>query len=154
LWSGSAFTAGAGDAFLERAIEGSRLSAAGTQITSFSGVAIEPLYVIDGKSTAQTSVRDGLGRTVFDATEVYSGGNWVQVSSMTHVYNDEGRKTSTAYSDGTAESWVWDGADLESHTTREGVTTSYTYDDLGRTDSMTVAAVSGVVPEQVTVFAY
>ncbi len=105
------------------------------------------IAVADGVRT--TSVVNEYGVVISEA--VTSIPNGLTLSSWTATATDDrGRVTAASHSDGTTESWSFglpgeDCCQMSSHTDRQGVTTSYGYDALGRQTITTRLGISDKV---------
>jgi len=95
--------------------------------------------VIDGTQTVRTT--DPGGNLISETVTDISSGLLVSFTQATS-FDSFGRPTHIDYSDGTSETRVYNCCGLESQTDREGVTTSYLYDDLHRVISKTRAGIT------------
>lgn len=86
--------------------------------------------------TRTITVTDSLGRLLSETTEDIATATTLDAYVVTTT-DDYGRATRLDYTDGTFELRAYSCCGLSSETDRQGVTTSYTYDPLGRTEYVT-----------------
>lgn len=144
-WSGGAFTKtgsnglGPGTASRQTMIVGSNSSAAGSPYTTHDGYDIDDLYLVDGKSTMQVTIRDSRALVVRTESHAWSGGAWQLVGFTNYSYNFVGQATGRTTSNGAIYSATYDGGLLTDQTDESGVVVSYTYDVAGRVLTATKA---------------
>jgi len=117
-------------------------NAAGKTTTVWSGVPdATGTNIVDGTKTV--TVVDLGGNSVSNAT--YDVASGLLLSSAVTLQTDElGRPTLVQYNDGTTETSLYGCCGLESQTDRQGITTSYTYDDLRRVSTITRAGITTI----------
>lgn len=145
-----------GSAWRTSAIEGSSVSTAGSRMDKLDGIAVEPLYLVSGRSTLTRSVRDNSGNIVDEKTYVYNGSAFdlaAPISSTQTAWFDSISPSQRTYANGTSERWTWQGALIDTYTSTSGQATAYTYDSLGRVTTQTVRGV-GARPDLVTYSTY
>ena len=135
-----------GAAFRTRVFHGSHDSGAGTSLSSYGSVTIEPLYLIVKKSTMEVVIRNGRGQVAREESRVYTGGSaFALVSWSNSSYDDQGHLTEVSNSDTTRYTASWSNGRKSSETSVSGTVTAYTYDALDRVTGTTVAAATDVV---------
>lgn len=137
-WSGGVFTKagtnglGPGTASRQTVIVGSSLLSAGSLYETHDGYDIDDVYLIDGKSTMQVTIRDSRALLVRTETQAWSGGAWQLVGFTNYDYNFVGKPTGRTTSNGATYGAHYDGYLLKDQTDESGVVVSYTYDVAGR----------------------
>jgi RHS repeat-associated protein len=118
------------------------LTTSNTEVTTlFSGAPDSTgTNVADGTKTV--TAENLSGNAISNATyDVASGG--VLISSAVTLQTDTfGRPTLVQYNDGTMDQRQYGCCGLESETNREGITTTYTYDDLKRVSTMATTGIA------------
>ncbi len=155
-WNGTAFTASAnsgldsGPASRAFVFTGTQANPGGgaTLYSSYSGYPLDPLYLINGKSTLEITQRDAYAYVVRTEKYVWSSGAWNLVGWTNYTYNLSGLLKSRAASNGTLYSANYSADRKTDETDESGVTVSYTYDAAGR--PLTVTKTSGPI----TTFTY
>lgn len=143
-WNGSTFipssNGGADDGVASSFVSISGTSSAGSSgvaYTSYSGFPIESIYLVPGRSTMNITIRDQYARIVRVEGYIYSGGIWNLLSWTNFGYGYGNELTSRTTSMNTSYSAVYSGGRLSSETDESGVTSNYTYDEAGRTQTVT-----------------
>lgn len=85
------------------------------------------------KGTKVTRTEDDLGELSFEERDIAS--NFVLESYTVTDRDDLGRPEVISYNDGTSETKTYSCCGVASETSREGIVTSYTYDDLKRMET-------------------
>ncbi len=147
------FTAGPGNASRVTQITGSATSGTGTYAQTYNSQEIESVYLVDGKSVAQTTIRDNRAQVVRQETAVWSGGAWRQTGWTNFTYNFAGELISRVSSNGAQYSATYVGGLKVSETNEQGVTTTYTHDSAGRVETATRQG-SGVIGTLVFKYTY
>ena len=145
--SGSTFTVDSSGLFSRIAtLHG---SSTGTGLTSaYSGYAIDPLYLISGKSTMDVVIRDANARVCRTETHVWNGTVWVLVDASVYQHDYAGHLTGRTTGNGGQYSAVYAGELRSSETDETGVQTSYEYDAAARVSNATKEAGSSGVSGQ------
>jgi RHS repeat-associated protein len=128
-------------------------TAPGTVLTSLDGQALDPVNLLDGKSTKVVTIRDTRALVVRTESHIWKDSAWRLVSSTDSVYNFAGQLTGRTKSNGATYSATYDGGLKISETDEAGVTTGYAYDAAGRV-SVVVRGGGGASPQMVTGFGY
>lgn len=152
-WNGTSFTPGTGASSRITVITGSSNSAAGAQCQSWGGSALEWTYLIAGKSTAMSTIRDNRALPVRMETQMWDGSQWRLVSSTDYAYDTAGNLVSRTSSNGAMYTAAYDAGLKISETDEQGVTTTYTFDSAGRV-SVAVRTGSGGVGTLKTKYTY
>ncbi len=111
-----------------------------TKTTTISSGAPDAAGTSVTEGVRTVSVKNLFGTVVAETSASIPGNNVLSTSSST--VDDFGRALVTTYGDGTAESRTYDCCGLASLTDREGITTTYMYDDLKRLISSTRAGIT------------
>ena len=152
-WSSGAFTAGSGTASRISEITGSSNSSAGSSMTSHNSKTIEQVYVVDGKSTLVTTVRDSQARLVRRETAVRSSSAWQTTGWTNFTYDMAGHLTNRSSSNGATYEATYTGGLKTNETDEQGVVTDYTYDSGDRLETVTREG-SGVIGTLVYKYTY
>lgn len=153
-WNGTAFTKAAnngldpGPASRIAVVTGSALSAAGGGMTAYDGYDIEDIYLVDGKSTLEVTIRDSRALVVRTETHAWKSNAWNLVGSVGYTYDAAGQLTGRTSAPGGQYQATYAGEQKTSETSETGITISYGYDVAGRVK--TAAKASGPT----TTFAY
>jgi RHS repeat-associated protein len=134
--STNTFTPGTGNASRVSEITGTATNA-GTYTTTYNNQDIEGIYLVDGKSLLETTVRDTRALTVRRETAIWFNGAWVQTGWTNFTFDMAGNLTGRTSSNGAIYSAVYTGGLKTSETDEQGVTITYTYDAAGRVDTAT-----------------
>jgi RHS repeat-associated protein len=129
------FTEGAsnaGTASCIAVITGTSNPSAITECTSFGGLPIDPIYLVDGKSTARVTMRNSLALVGCVETLAWVGGAWVPVDYTNYTYDAAGHLIGTSSMNGATTSATYIGDEKTSEADATGVTVNYTYDYAGR----------------------
>lgn len=102
------------------------------------------------KTTREISIWDEFGNERMQETHVYTDtGYYDRITWTFYELNDFGYIEKTIHSNNTQTSAIWDCCGLSSETNEEGITTSYTYDNLHRLETEEKEGISaGDWPEQ------
>ena len=152
-WNGSAFTAGSGDASRVSEITGSALSSAGTSLSNHNSKVIEQLYLVDGKSTLETTIRDVRALIVRRDVAIWSSGTWRQAGWTNFTYDIAGNLILRTSNNGGTYSATYTGGLKSSETDEQGVVSNYTYDEAGRVSTASRQG-SGVIGTLVYKYSY
>lgn len=154
-WDGTTFTSntdpGSSHAAIRTSIiHGCASSVTGsTEVTSLDGgEAIDPIYLISGKSTKDVTVRQASnvvgqaesGNVVQSETWVWGGAAWTRVAWVNFAHDSGGQLTQRSASDGSTYSATWVGDFKKSETDAAGIVTSYANDGSWRVQTATVNA--------------
>jgi RHS repeat-associated protein len=136
-FDGTTFTADANGAASEvSVIHGT--SATGTAYSSLgSGWQVDPVDLVTGKSTMETTIRDQQARIARTETWVWDGGNWQLLSYVNYGYDSSNELVQRTSSNGGSYTATYNGEQKTSEIDESGITTSYTYDDAGRVLTLT-----------------
>lgn len=117
-----------------------------TSISSIDGgQAIDPVYVVPGKSTKEVTIRDGTAYNVVRTeTWVWASGAWVLISWTNNTYDPANQLTQSSDSTGAVYSATWQGDFKKTETDPAGITTTYTNDNAWRVQSAQVAAAGSI----------
>ncbi|MBI5693764.1 MAG: RHS repeat-associated core domain-containing protein [Verrucomicrobia bacterium] len=143
-WNGTTFGEGTDIATRTAVITGTALLGWGTQITNCLGSGVSPVYLLDGKSTLEVTIRDRRALVVRTETSVWKNNTWNLVSWVNFSYNAAGLLTTRTKSTGEIYSASYDGLLKATETDESGVTVTYTYDAAGRMKTATRSAYSGI----------
>ena len=137
-WDGSSFGTGtppwnATDGFYRISkISGTSVSGASrAQYMTHGNAPVRSIWLEDGKSTFEATIRNSHGFLIRTETSVWGSGSWRLVSYTNYTNDFCGRLVYKVSSDGAAYSATWDGDRRVSETDETGVTTTYTYDRAG-----------------------
>lgn len=137
-WNGTAFTI-SGNVGLDPGSASRVVVITGT--SSQSGTALSPaedgypmqaVYLIDGKSTREVTIRDKYADVVRTESHVWSGGVWNLVSYVDYTYTLAHQLASRVASNGGQYTATYTGDVKQSETDESGLTISYTWDAAGR----------------------
>ena len=121
----------------------------GTLANSFgNGCTIDNIYLIDGKSTAQVTVRNSQALVTRVESYAWVGGAWQEVACQTNTYDQAGMLLTSTSLNGIGTSSTYAGDQKLTDVDEAGVTTTYGYDAAGRVS--TIAKSTG----STTTFAY
>ena len=116
-------------------ITGSHNATAGTSYTSYNGFSIDPIFLVDGKSTLQVTIRDALGLVRVTQTSSWNAAsvNWQLIGSFNYSYDSAGNLTLTTNTLNQATtSAQFSGQQQLTSTDASGIVENYTYDAAGR----------------------
>ena len=160
-WDTGTFTAGAEPNTASRiaVILGSATPSAGSYQNSENGFALDPLYLVDGKSTKNVTFRDGRALVVRTESHVWKNSAWQLVSFVDFTYNNTGLLISRVASNGATYTATYIGQLKMSETDESGVTTAYAYDAAARVMQNTRSGATGgtpavTIPPVITGFTY
>ena len=160
-WDTGTFTADAAPNTASRiaVILGSATPSAGNYLNSENGFALDPLYLVDGKSTKSVTFRDGRALVVRTESHVWKNSAWQPVSFVDFTYNNTGLLVSRVASNGATYTATYIGQLKMSETDESGVTTTYAYDAAARVVQSTRSGATGgtpavTIPALTTVFTY
>ena len=127
----------------------------GTPLSSYDGFTIDPVYLIDGRSTLHVTIRDARALVRRNATYVWneSTANWQFITAADLSYDGAGLLTSTTESNGATTTTTYSGEFVQSSIDPTGLQSAYTYDAAGRVATVTNPAV-GVIGALVTQYTY
>jgi RHS repeat-associated protein len=143
-WNGSMFGEGSDIATRTAVITGSALPGSGTQVTNCLGAGISPIYLLDGVSMLEVTIRDRRALVVRTETSVWKNNTWNLVTWVNYSYNAAGLLTTRTKSTGEIYSASYEGILKAAETDEAGVTVAYTYDAAGRVKTATRSAYSGI----------
>ena len=118
------------------AITGSNISTNGTAYTTYNGYTIDTIYLVNGKSTMQVTLRDSLALVRSVQAYAWVGGNWVLVGYTNYTYDASGQLTSTSAINGAATSTINNGDQVLYTIDASGIILNYIYDHAGRVASV------------------
>lgn len=160
-WSAGTFAAGASPNTASRiaVIFGSATAAAGSAYNTENGFTIDPLYLVDGKSTKTVTIRDAHALVVRTESHVWKNSAWQPVSFVDYAYNFFGLLTSKVASNGATQTASYDGLLKTSETDESGVKTDYFYDAAARVGQTirrggTTGTPPVTIPDLITRFTY
>ena len=160
-WTAGTFTAGEDPNTASRiaVIPGSATASAGTLYNSENGFALDPLYLVDGKSTKSVTFRDGRALVVRTESHVWKNAVWVLISFVDFGYNNTGLLVSRVASNGATATATYVGQLKMSDTDESGITTTYVYDAASRVVQSTRSGATGgtpavTIPPVITRFTY
>lgn len=113
-------------------ITGSDSPAVGTGVNTYAGADIANIWLINGKATAQSTIRNADAQIVRTETWVWVDGSWQLAAWTDFSYDGAGLLASRTSSNGATHTWAYGGEQLQSETDESGATTTYTYDAGGR----------------------
>jgi len=116
-------------------------TATGTDYASHDGYTVDDVYLVDGKSTMEVTIRDKRALVIRTETYVRASGSWSLIGFANYSHNFIGQPTGRTESNGATYDATFDGHLLTSQTDESGVVVSYTYDVAGR--MLTAAKTSG-----------
>jgi RHS repeat-associated protein len=164
IWDGASFTPSAnagldqGTATRTIVFSGSANSTAGSLCASYGSAVpaypIDNLYLVDGKSTMQITIRDSNADIVHVESQVWSSGTWNLVAADNYTYNAFHQVVNHTSSNGSTWSAVYSGELKTDETDETGVHLSYTYDAANRVDTVTRDVPSNTVAAIITKFFY
>lgn len=135
-WSSGTFTPAGGtglDAGAASRISVIRGTAAiGTLYSTHNGYNIDDVYLVEGKSTLETTIRDSRALVARTELAVWTSSGWVTLSFVDYAYDFVGRLTGSTTSTGAVYSATYAGQLLASETDATGVKLTYTYDAAAR----------------------
>ncbi|MDR1284423.1 MAG: type IV secretion protein Rhs [Opitutaceae bacterium] len=135
-WNDSTKTFSAGDSGLASRIvliEGASASLSGaTEYSSHQSVSIDKLWLIPGKSTTATTIRDPFARIARTESHVWTGSAWQLIGWTNYTYNYSHQLTRRETHNGDIYEATYTNGLLASERDAQGVTTQFTYDVNGR----------------------
>ncbi|MFH0880736.1 MAG: hypothetical protein V2A34_13555, partial [Lentisphaerota bacterium] len=125
-----------GDSFVAGSGTDVRVSAVHGTVEHPSGIA--------NKTTKDVRIQNELGRTLYEESYVYTGSGYERISWTKSTYDVLGHLTESLRSNGTRRQSTWGSAccGQDSETDENGMTTLYSYDQLGRLLNSTKAGVA------------
>ena len=121
----------------------------GWNYTTLDTYQLDPICLVDGKSTRDATIRDYRALVVRTESYGWKSGTWVLLSYTDFTYDMAGRLTRRVESNGGTYTAVYSGGLKISETNEAGVTTAYAYDAAGRVSASTRVGV-GVIPSITT----
>jgi hypothetical protein len=157
-WNGTSFCVGSGalgsgSASRISVIRGSKHAAAGAACPNVDSYTVESLYLVDGKSTMEVTIRDSRALVVRTETHARKAGAWNLVGWSTFTNDFAGRVTQRTMSNGAVSSATYEGGLKKSETDEQGVVTTYAYDAMGRVSTKTRQGF-GAIATVVTTYKY
>jgi YD repeat-containing protein len=153
-WNGTTFTPETtGTASRTSTITGSSQPTAGAQIVMFNGKEIEETYLLAGKSTLESTIRDSRALVVRTERSIWTGSQWQLTQWTNFTYDFVGRLTLRVSNTGATYSATYSGGLKTSETDEQGVTTTFDYDSAGRMVTKTRQG-SGAIGTLVTKYTY
>jgi RHS repeat-associated protein len=141
-WNGATFTPSAnggtasGTASRIAVISGTATNT-GISCTTYEGYDLDDLYLVDGKSTLEITIRDASALIRRTETQVWSSGAWQLIAAVDYGYNYANELVSRVSTPGgqyeahyTGERKVWEKEET-------GIRVDYTYDAAGRVHTAT-----------------
>ncbi len=119
-------------------VEGSHLGG-DALINAADTLAIEAIYVLNGKSTLTEFIRDAGDAITSEKISVRTASGFdtgKPIVQSTTTWFDAVRRNTTTQVNGAQRSWSWNGAYLASETDETGLRLEYGYDSVGRVDSV------------------
>ncbi|PTY01140.1 hypothetical protein DB354_00415 [Opitutus sp. ER46] len=144
-YANGTFTVGSGYAYRTWVLIGA--STGGTAVTTANGITFESIVLVANQSTLNETIRDSDDNIVREKTYVWDGVNWDlthPIVDTTREWQDSARLASISYVTGAAASWTWNGRYLTSDTDETGIERTYTYDSVGRPDTVTTSALDAL----------
>jgi RHS repeat-associated protein len=141
-WNGTTFTLSGnsgtdfGTCSRISVISGSSTSP-GTSYTTYGGYDIDDLYLVDGKSTMQVTIRDSSALICRTETYAWSSGAWNLVSHANFDYNLSNLLTDRVDFNGGQYQASYSGEHKDWEKDDNGIRVDYTYDDAGRVSTAT-----------------
>ncbi len=108
-----------------------------SQCTSYAGYDVDDLYLVDGKSTMEVTIRDASALVRRTETHVWSSGAWQLVSFMEYGYDYSNQVTSRTTSNGGLFEAAYTGEHKDWEKDDSGIRVDYTYDAAGRVHTAT-----------------
>lgn len=152
-WDGTTFTPGSGAASRIVRIHGSTDSTSGTSSSTWSSQTIDQVYLVEGKSTAESTIRDNRALVVRTESYRWYNSQWTLVGWKNYTYDLPGNLVQTIGSDNSNYTAAYDSMRKTSDTDTYGTATDYAYDDADRISSATREG-SGSVPSVPTYYTY
>lgn len=133
-WNGSTFTNGGGVGTASRIITvtGSSLSTAGPACPSIDGSPVNGLYLVDGQSTLEVTIRDARALVVRTESGFRKNGTWLITQATNYTHDYAGRVTQKVTSNGTTSTASYVGGVKTEDVDESGIVTKYSYDAMGR----------------------
>lgn len=144
---------GSGTASRITIITGSANASAGPLCPNVGGYQLDPVYLVDAKSTMEMTIRDERALVVRTESYVRKSGDWQRTGFTNYVYDYAGRLTERTASNGARYTAVYTGGLKSSETDEAGVVTDYAYDVHGRV-SLRTRQGSGVIGTVTTRIVY
>ncbi len=144
---------GTGTASRITVVTGSNNPLAGSAVSNINSYVLDPLFVAEGKSTMDVTIRDSRALVVRTESYVRKSGDWQLVAWTNFAYDYAGRLMSRTSSNGATYTAVYSGGLKSSETDEAGVTVGFDYDAAGQVSIVTRQG-SGVIGELKTKFAY
>ena len=121
-------------------ITGTTTATGNYSYTLHDGYDIDDLYLVEGKSTMEVSIRGRRALVVRTEKYVWSSSAWQKVDAMSFTHNFAGQLTRrTALNGDIRYEATYDGRLLQSETDESGMVVSYAYDSAGRLEKTTKA---------------
>ncbi|HEU5078918.1 MAG TPA: RHS repeat-associated core domain-containing protein [Opitutaceae bacterium] len=156
-WTASAFTPNAsGDYTCVTELHGSNSAASGgTVVNTIYGDSIEPIYMVENRSTRKDTVRKNDGAVVCELDYVYSGGTF-QMVGFTYTNYFRGHPQTQYTSSGGEKGWAFSGDHLVQESNFDRTFVHNDLDALGRVISSYKSAIpaSGSYPAQAEIYTH
>jgi len=115
-------------------------SSGGTSYSSYNGFPVDPIYLINGKSTMVVTIRDPLG--LIRSTQSYAWlSGWQPTGTTNYAYDYAGNPVQITQPNGSVVTPAYNGQQMTSLTDASGIAFDYSYDYAGRVSS--IAKVGG-----------
>ncbi|MGH7997741.1 MAG: hypothetical protein ACREFX_15460 [Opitutaceae bacterium] len=108
-------------------ITGSNNSAVGTQSSNLpdGGSMIDPVCLVNNKSTMTVTIRDYTGNIVRTESWAYVNGAWANVGWVNYTYDGAGFLVDRVASNGASHTWTYNGEELAQETDESGTLPSH-----------------------------
>lgn len=125
----------------------------GSPLSSYNSSAIDPVYVIDGKSTLEVTLRDERALVTRTELHYWKSGLWNLTGFTNYSYDALGRLVAKSGPSGVTYSATYTNGIKTSETDEMGVVTTFNYDVHGRVSTKTRLA-SGTIAALTTKYTY
>jgi len=113
-------------------IKGSSISTNGTAYSTYNGFPLDTIYLVNGKSTLQVTLRDSLALVRQVQSYVWLSSAWVLTDYTVYTYDTACELTGSSALNGATQSYTYAGGQMQTSTDASGIVTNFTYDHAGR----------------------